>query len=222
MHIFKFSLSFSFLKHAFLSFRQGKSPIRTLHNFFLKDLNIKGLTLDLGSGKNASYFNFLKTEGSSITTVDLFNESEMKIDLEKKLNLEHNKYDTIILFNVLEHIYNYKTLISEIYKILKINGKLEIFVPFLIGYHPDPNDVFRPTHNYLMKILSEYGFDGKTYLIGVGPFITSYQIMHKYLKFSTIKVFFLIIAITFDNLLSFFSKDYWTYYCGTHISAFKK
>ena len=109
MNIFNSPLSFSFLKYAFSSFKEGKSPMRILHNFFLKDVKIKGLTLDLGSGIDASYFNFLKIEDATITTVDLFNDSEIKIDLEKKLNLEHNKYDTIILFNTLEHIYNYKS-----------------------------------------------------------------------------------------------------------------
>lgn len=222
MNIFRPSLSFLFLKHAFFSFREGKSPMRILHNFFLKDLNIKGLTLDLGSGKNASYMKFMKTEESSIKTVDFFNDSEIKLDLEKELNLERNKYDTIILFNTLEHIYNYKSLISQINKTLKQNGKFEIFVPFLIGYHPDPNDFFRPTHKYLLSILRENGFEGEIHLIGVGPFITSYQMICRYFKFSLIKLFFFIIVIGLDKLLSFLSKDWFTYYCGTHISAVKK
>jgi hypothetical protein len=222
MNIIKPSLSFLFLKHAFFSFREGKSPMRILHNFFLKDLNIRGLTLDLGSGKNASYMKFMKIEESSITTVDFFNKSEMKLDLEKELNLEKNKYDTIILFNTLEHIYNYKSLISQINKTLKQTGKFEIFVPFLIGYHPDPNDFFRPTHKYLMSILNESGFEGEIYLIGVGPFISSYQMIFRYLKFSIFKLFFFIIVIALDKLLSLFSKDWKTYYCGTHISAIKK
>jgi SAM-dependent methyltransferase len=221
MSIFTYPISFFFLKHAYLSFKEGKSPMRIIHNFFLKEIKINGLTLDLGSGKNASYHDFLKIENSSITTVDLFNDSEIQIDLEKKLNLDSKKYDTIILFNTLEHIYNYKNLISEICRILKDKGKLEIFVPFLIGYHPDPNDVFRPTHNYLEKILKEYGFSNETSLIGVGPFMVSYQMIYRYLKFSTIKLFFFIIAIILDKLISLFSKDSSTYYCGTHISATK-
>ena len=221
MNIFKFSLSFSFLKHAFLSFRERKSPMRIIHNFFLTDVNIKGLTLDLGAGKNQSYFSFLKKEDVSLTNVDLYNHSEIKIDLEKNLSLGSNKYDTIILFNTLEHIYNYKNLISEINRILKVKGKLEIFVPFLIGYHKDPNDVFRPTHNYLLKILKENGFEGETKLIGVGPFIVSYQMLHRYFKFAFIKLFFLIIVLCLDKVISIFSKDYSTYYCGTHISASK-
>ena len=85
MNIFRPSLSFLFLKHAFFSFREGKSPMRILHNFFLKDLNIKGATLDLGSGKNASYMKFMKTEESSIKTVDFFNDSEIKLDLGKRI-----------------------------------------------------------------------------------------------------------------------------------------
>ncbi len=222
MNIFKPSLSFLFLKHAFISFREGKSPMRILHNFFLRNLKVSGLTLDLGSGINASYMNFMNTKEASIKTVDFFNDSEIKIDFEKELNLEQKKYDTIILFNTLEHIYNYKSLISQINKTLKQNGKFEIFVPFLIGYHPDPNDFFRPTHKYLLSILKENGFEGEIYLIGAGPFITSYQMLYRYLKFSLIKLFFLIIIIILDKLLSFFSKDWMTYYCGTHISAVKK
>ena len=77
MHIFKPVISFSFLRHAFLSFREGKSPMRILHNYFLKDLKIIGSTLDLGSGKNASYLKFLQTENSSIITAYLFNDSEI-------------------------------------------------------------------------------------------------------------------------------------------------
>ena len=222
MNIFKPSLSFLFLKHAFISFREGKSPMRILHNFFLRNLKVSGLTLDLGSGINASYMNFMNTKEASIKTVDFFNDSEIKIDFEKELNLEQKKYDTIILFNTLEHIYNYKSLISQVNKTLKQNGKFEIFVPFLIGYHPDPNDFFRPTHKYLLSILKENGFEGEIYLIGAGPFITSYQMLYRYLKFSLIKLFFLIIIIILDKLLSFFSKDWMTYYCGTHISAVKK
>ena len=221
MRIFTYPISFSFLKHAYLSFKEGKSPMRIIHNFFLKGIKINGLTLDLGSGKNASYYDFLKIENSSITSVDLFNDSEIQIDLEKKLNLDSKKYDTIILFNTLEHIYNYKNLISEISRILKDKGKLEIFVPFLIGYHPDPNDVFRPTHNYLEKILKEYRFSNETNLVGVGPFIVSYQMIYRYLKFSVIKLFFFMIAIILDKLVSLFSKDSSTYYCGTHISSTK-
>ena len=184
MNIFKFSLSFSFLKHAFLSFRERKSPMRIIHNFFLNNVNINGLTLDLGAGKNQSYFNFLKKEDLSLTNVDLYNH-------------------------------------SEINRILKVKSKLEIFVPFLIGYHKDPNDVFRPTHNYLLKILKENGFEGETKLIGVGPFIVAYQMLHRYFKFAFIKLFFLIIVLCLDKIISIFSKDYSTYYCGTHISASK-
>ena len=163
----------------------------------------------------------MKKEDLSLTNVDLYNHSEIKIDLEKNLSLSSNKYDTIILFNTLEHIYNYKNLISEINRILKVKGKLEIFVPFLIGYHKDPNDVFRPTHNYLLKILKENGFEGQAELIGVGPFIVGYQMLHRYFKFAFIKLFFFIVALYLDKIISIFSKDYSTYYCGTHISASK-
>ena len=64
--------------------------------------------------------------------------------------------------------------------------------------------------------------NGEIYLIGAGPFISSYQMICRYFKFSLIKLFFFIIVIGLDKLLSFLSKDWFTYYCGTHISAVKK
>ena len=73
------------------------------------------------------------------------------VDLEKNIDLPDNSFDTVILFNVLEHIKNYKNLLSEINRILKKDGKLELFVPFMHRYHEDPKDIFRPTHFYLDK-----------------------------------------------------------------------
>ena len=70
---------------------------------------------------------------------------------------------------------------------MKTNGKLEIFVPFLVVYHPDPKDFFRPTHFYLEKLLIAENFSIETNLIGVGAFITAYQNIYRYLKLPILK-----------------------------------
>ena len=84
--------------------------------------------------------------------------------------------DTIIMFNTIEHIENYKNLIAEIFRVLKKKGNLELFVPFLVMYHPDPKDIFRPTHFYLEKILRQNGFNAEITLVGVGPFLVHIKI----------------------------------------------
>ena len=225
MEIFKYSLSKSFLIHLYKSLKKNHSPIRLIHNYFLNNIEIKGLTIDFGSetekNSNMSYMDHIKHDSATIKKANLLKEVDIKIDLEKKLDQKNDSYDSVILFNTLEHIENYHNLISEIHRILKINGKLEIFVPFMVGYHPDPKDIFRPTHFYLEKILSDLNFKTNIYLIGVGPFMVCFQIICKYLKFTVFKLPLFIFFYLIDRFISYFSKDFWKYYCGTHISCKK-
>ncbi len=224
MKVFKYPLSFKLIKHVYLSFKKKFSLIRLLHNFYLNQITITGKTIDLGAGdgSNLSYYDHVNITNAVIEKTDFFKNSDRELNLEKELNLDNNSYDNVILFNTLEHIENYKNLINEIYRILKPGGRLEIFVPFLVYYHPDPNDYFRPTHAYLKKILENNKFEVKENLIGVGPFITSYQNLYRYLKFPILKTIFFIFFDVLNKILEKFSKDHWKYYCGTHITCVKK
>ena len=91
----------------------NKSPVRIFHNYFLKNIEIKNKTIDLGCGHHSSYLNFLKKDNVEIFYADKEIKKEKNyfiVDLEKKINLPDNTFDTVILFNVLEHITNYKDL----------------------------------------------------------------------------------------------------------------
>lgn len=219
-------LSLKSLKHTFYLIYKNKSPIRIFHNYFLKSLVIKGKTIDLGCGHHSSYLEFLEKKSDYkifFADKDLRDQKNyFQVDLEKKLLINDNEFDTVLLFNVLEHVYNYKDLIKEINRILKKRGKLEIFVPFMHRYHEDPKDVFRPTHAYLKKILDEAGFEVKVYLIGVGPLSVCSEILFKYTKFKFIKVLLVIISILLDKIIKIFSKDYNTFYTGIHCTCEKK
>lgn len=224
MEIFKYSLSVDFVAHVYKSFKNKHSVIRMIHNYFLKKINIKGKTIDLGSGdgSNLSYYNFMEINKDELDKLDYFRKSEIKIDLEKSLTINNNKYDNVILFNTLEHIENYKNLVSEIFRILKNNGNLELFVPFLVMYHPDPKDIFRPTQYYLKKILHDQGFNVNITSIGVGPFIVAYQSIYRFLKIPILQTFFFILFELLNRVVRIFSKDFSNYYCGLHASCNKK
>ena len=73
----------------------------------------------------------------------------------------------------------------------------------------------------LLNILKNDGLEGEAKLIDVELFTVSSTIIYRYFKFAFIKLFFLIIVLCLDKIISIFSKDYSTYYCGTHISASK-
>ncbi len=224
MKVFNHPFTFDFIRYTYFSFKKKNSLIRLTHNFFLKKIKVTGKTIDLGSGdgSNLTYYDFIDGANIKIEKVDYFKDAEIKINLEQKLPINENQYDAVILFNTIEHIENYKNLISEIHRILKINGSLELFVPFLVLYHPDPKDIFRPTHFYLEKILKDQGFEVDITLIGVGPFFSAYQNIFRYFKFPLFQTVFFIFFDILNRIVRIFSKDYSNYYCGIHATCIKK
>jgi hypothetical protein len=59
---------------------------------------------------------------------------------------------------VIENNYNYHFLLSEVRRVCAADGQVVGFVPFWVGYHPDPHDYFRYTHESLARMFKEAGF----------------------------------------------------------------
>lgn len=156
---------------------RGKDLYRILLNAECARHTIAGRVLDVGSGTSkASYHRFLKqAPGTSVEFLDLEFESKAgegkHIDLEKdSLPSADASVDTALLFNVLEHIYNYQHLLKEIRRSLKPGGTLLGVAPFLVGYHPDPHDYWRYTSETLNTLFAQAGFtEIKITPLGRGP-----------------------------------------------------
>jgi SAM-dependent methyltransferase len=221
-----YPVNFKSIVHAYRELSKGRSILRLIHNFFLKKIIINAKTLDIGSKGYYSAYEFIKKDNDcNVVFLDNYSSDNkanlIKMNLEEKLLIENNTYDTIVLFNVIEHIENYKQLISETNRILKNNGKLELFVPFLFRYHDDPKDYVRLTHYYLKKILEKNNFKVELTLIGSGPFTVCIEIISKYLYFTLIKTFFFILCVNFDKLIYFIKKNISENYLGIHCSCYK-
>lgn len=144
-------------------------------NRALANERIRGRVVDIGGGRSPDYFSYLQVEaGAKIEASDL---SLSLIDFEKdSLPYSSASIDTALMCNVLEHIYNYSHLLGEAHRILRPESELIGFVPFWVGYHPDPHDYFRYTHEAIHKMLTETGFeDIKINRIGRGPFIANFN-----------------------------------------------
>jgi SAM-dependent methyltransferase len=140
----------------------------------------KQTVLDVGSGKKLNkYHYFFKVRPAKIYTVDMKDaETEHRVvDLEKdKLPFDDTFFDSVLAFNILEHIYNHQFLTTEMYRVTKHGGKLVGFVPFLVNYHPDPHDYFRYTEEALKKLFTDVGYTEIVIIpIGKGPFYVSYN-----------------------------------------------
>ena len=221
---FEVGFNFNDLIFFFKKIFDGKSYMRSCHYLFLKNkISLKGSTADLGSGKKNDYIDLLIENKKNSFEFDFYKNSKKskKINLEKNFDLK-KQYKNLLLFNVIEHIYNYKKLISSISKSLPKNGRLELFVPFMYRYHEDPLDYSRFTAFHLLKILKEKNFKVQITLIGVGQISVVTEVILKYLKFIFLKMIFLFLALFFNKVFKYLSKDYTSFYCGIHCSCIKK
>jgi SAM-dependent methyltransferase len=120
-----------------------------------------GDVLDLGGGASASYRAYLPGSNCRLTSVDISKQEspDVVLDLETSaLPFATCSFDTILAFNLLEHIYNHEHVLEEAARVLRRDGTFYLWVPFLIGYHPDPEDYFRYTHTCLERKLRAAGF----------------------------------------------------------------
>ncbi|CAN5342884.1 hypothetical protein BH10PSE12_BH10PSE12_03430 [soil metagenome] len=68
-------------------------------------------------------------------------------------------FDSVIAFEVFEHIFNLEEILGEVRRILRPHGKLLISIPFGWPEHEVPYDRARYTSFGIEKLLTEAGFD---------------------------------------------------------------
>lgn len=161
--------------HTLRKLYAGQTLCRILMNTALANEKIRGRVVDIGGGRSPDYFSYLQSEDG--TTIEASDLSLGSIDFEKD-SLPHTSgtVDTVLMCNILEHIYHYAHILNEARRILRPNGTIIGFVPFWVGYHPDPHDYFRYTHEALSKMLVEAGFeDIEIKHIGGGPFAANFN-----------------------------------------------
>lgn len=74
------------------------------------------------------------------------------------LPIQEGAIDTVLLLNVLEHLENPIEVIEEIFRVLKVGGKLVLDVPFLYPLHDAPRDFHRWSIFGLKDTLESAGF----------------------------------------------------------------
>ena len=194
----------NYFKYLFSS----NSLLRDLQINEFKKLNLSKKCIEFGASKNFNR-NFLninsKNYECNYSNINSSSKKIIKIDLVKKNNFKKmkNKFNNLIILNVLEHLKDINIPLENIYKLLSKNGKLIGSTPFLYRIHGAPRDYFRFTEDSLKYLLKNNGFKNiKITPLGLGPFFASFSILRGYLKFIPILYqMLLLLALFLDTII---------------------
>ncbi len=135
----------------------------------------QGRLLDLGCAEVPLFqaYQALVTENICVDWPESVHRREFldyEADLTAPLPLDDERFDTVILSDVLEHIPEPAALCSEITRVLAPGGHLIMNVPFLYWLHELPHDYYRYTEFALRRLLVQSGLEVRVlYPLGGAP-----------------------------------------------------
>lgn len=130
--------------------------------------------LDLGCG-TVPLYSIYASQGRSVICVDWpgslhgYLHLDCYADLNRGVPIRSESCDVVVLSDVLEHVYSYAVLLAEIRRVLSVDGRLLLNVPFLYRIHEAPYDYFRYTSFALARVLAEAGLHIEELRVIGGP-----------------------------------------------------
>lgn len=212
------------LRHLVRNVWKNYSLLRAYENDLVSTLTLSGRGIDLGAkSKDAKYYEFMDmTNVRQMDFVDFFHSGNgvIQVDLEKPFPIEDGLYDFVLMFNVMEHIYDYQNLIAESRRILSDTGVIHGIVPLMWHFHADPNDYFRFTWQALERILQNNGFGQPTIKpIACGPFkVAASQVGHV-VRLRPLRLMLYMAGISVDKVFSRISSGAENFAMAYYFSA---
>jgi SAM-dependent methyltransferase len=139
---------------------------RIYQNYFLYPIlkkHIHGKLIDIGAGLGDFCKFYRNSVAADINRHAVENYKKRNINgtliLNDKINFNDSTFDSAILDNVIEHIYDPLYLLEEIKRILKNNGKIIIGVPGQNGFKSDFDHKVFYNEEKLIKLLTKLNFE---------------------------------------------------------------
>lgn len=118
---------------------------------------IRGRVLDAGCG-SGKYREIIKKASKEYVSLDASPEENVDVfgDI-MAMPFKDESFDAVVSTQVLEHIERPWLAIGEIARVLKKGGVCFLTCPFMIPFHPDPNDYFRFSKEGLESLAKSHG-----------------------------------------------------------------
>ncbi len=145
------------------------SPVYIIRNGIYKGVlrmagRITGDVLDFGCGEKP--YESLFRNARSYVGVDVevsgHDHAQSKVDFfydGRSLPFPDGRFDAVVSFEVLEHIFNVDEALGEIGRVLKPGGQILITIPFAWDEHEAPYDFARYTSFGITDVLKRNGFE---------------------------------------------------------------
>ena len=164
---------------------RGTSVGRALMHLRVKsDVAIRGNVIDIGGGRRQTYLRYVDdSESTEIKAIDV--EPGPMVDVVASVTdmpLATDSVDTVLCFNVLEHVFDHRGALKEIQRVMKSDATLYGWVPFLIGVHGAPDDYFRYTASALHNLLSDSGFQHVHVEYCGNVFLSAFDLLRPYIR----------------------------------------
>ena len=168
---------------------RGNSIGRALMHLNVKsDVILRGRVLDVGGGHRQTYLDYLSiADAEGFIVVDLQPAPAVKIvGSVTDIPIQSESFDTVLCFNLLEHVFDHRSALREMCRVMKPGAVLYGWVPFIIGVHGDPHDYFRYTGDALGILLKETGLTPVKMQNSGGVFLSAFDMLMPYIRFRLI------------------------------------
>ena len=142
-----------------------------INNFYLKnskdfrdqilnDINIEDEVLDIGKAMRDKFNKIVCKNVETLDVNDFGSYPDIVCDICSDVTQLENKYDKIICIAILEHVYDPFKAIFNLKKMLKTDGKIYGYVPYLFYYHAPTDlkfqDYFRFSKDALVYLFKDF------------------------------------------------------------------
>lgn len=143
-----------------LGYSQRRYMIDIYYEQLVSQWPVGSLVLDLGGHKANKRGNFdINRHPVQVIYSNLTTTKQPDIQSDALANpFPANVFDYVICAELLEHVPQPVSILSEVHRVLKPEGKLIITVPFMFHIHADPYDYGRYTEFFWQENLQKLGF----------------------------------------------------------------